>query len=74
MILYKNNCKIKKVIIKFTDIYQYKDMKLFIVTIKVLEKMVSIFNPKEFYFLSQDNTARVLLGLAEANKQTMLHM
>ncbi|KAI9555887.1 hypothetical protein GHT06_018404 [Daphnia sinensis] len=45
-------------------------------TIKFLEKISSILGPKEVCFLSQDDKARVPIGMTAANKQTpfLMHM
>lgn len=43
-------------------------------TIKYLEELASILGPNEVCFISQDDKARVPIGLTAANKQSPLLM
>ena len=53
---------------------KHVDQKFCVSTIKHLEEKSSILRPNEVYFISQDDKARVSIGLTAANKQSPLLM
>ena len=57
------------------DFYaKHVDQKFYVSTIKHLEEISSILEPNEVCFISQDDKARVPIGLTAANKQSPLLM
>lgn len=48
----------------------HSDGKFWTATIKFLEEVASILGPDETFFISQDDKARVAIGLTAANKQS----
>ena len=53
---------------------KHVDQKFYVSTIKHLEEISSILEPNEVCFISQDDKARVPIGLTAANKQSPLLM
>lgn len=65
-------------LLRTTNDYHKKhiDTNFCFATIRALEKIATVFGPKQVLFLSQDDKSRVPLGLAAANKQSpmLMHM
>lgn len=55
---------------------KHVDAKFASATIHYLEEIASLLGPKEVFFISQDDKARVPIGITAANKQTpmLMHM